>query len=136
MDIKNVTSVGHLQSSPKVGKNERKKGTTFNVGGSHLSSSSFVQSTLSTTTVDALFLLLDKNDTPQRKILNRGNLILDYLEKIRLGLVMGEIGYESLSNLNQILQKHIPEEMDSKLQELMREIETRAQVELAKLEKR
>ncbi len=136
MDIKNVGSTSHLQPSPKIGKNERKKGTSFSIEDQHLSSSPFVQSTLSTTAVDTLFLLLDKNDSPQRRALDRANLILDYLERIRLGLVTGEIGRESLLNLSQILQKHIPEELDLKLQELMREVETRAQVELAKLEKK
>lgn len=138
MDIKSATSSGssHIQSSPKIAKSERKKGVSFGIEEQHSSSTSFVQSALSSTAVDALFFLLDKNDTPKKRALDRAGLILDYLERIHLGLVTGEIGLESLSNLSQVLQKHIPDELDTKLQELMREVETRAQVELAKLEKK
>jgi uncharacterized protein YqfB (UPF0267 family) len=63
-----------------------------------------------------------------------GNDLLDQLEKIRKGLISGTISPADIQDLIQKLKNRPNLSIDPQLEELIREIETRAAVELAKLE--
>ncbi len=63
-----------------------------------------------------------------------GHDLLDQLEKIRTGLISGVISPADIQGLMEKLKNRPNLSIDPQLEELIREIETRAAVELAKLE--
>jgi hypothetical protein len=63
----------------------------------------------------------------------RGGLMLDHLEEIRLGLLTGTIPVAKLEQLGQLVRAKREQIDDPKLLEILDEIELRAAVELAKL---
>ena len=65
---------------------------------------------------------------------SRANLILDKLEDIRMGLLMGQIPKSNLEELSKILIVARENSIDSNLLEVIEDIELRAKIELAKLE--
>jgi hypothetical protein len=66
----------------------------------------------------------------------RGEDILDRLDEIRHGLLLGSIPRHALERLDQVVRTQIGETNDPRLTEILREIEVRARVELAKIERR
>lgn len=66
---------------------------------------------------------------------DRGDLLLDQLERIRAGLLAGRIPAETIPRLLTSLDQRRREIVDPKLRETLDEIELRARVELAKLER-
>ncbi|WP_413207055.1 flagellar assembly protein FliX [Rhodospirillum sp. A1_3_36] len=66
----------------------------------------------------------------------RGSLMLDQLEKVRLGLVDGVIPKAELVSLARTLREGRESNMDPDLASVMGEIELRVEVELAKLTRR
>lgn len=69
----------------------------------------------------------------KRQALDRGNDILDELEKFRDGLLMGTLSVEAIKRAYEISQRQKLDVEDPKLEFLVNEIEVRAAVELAKL---
>ncbi|MFO0997571.1 MAG: flagellar assembly protein FliX [Alphaproteobacteria bacterium] len=65
----------------------------------------------------------------------RGEDILDRLDEIRHGLLLGTISRTTLERLEQVVQSRIEEASDPRLADVLREIEVRARVELAKLDR-
>ena len=65
----------------------------------------------------------------------RANEMLDKMEEIRMGLLMGGIPQKSLQDLSRVIQSRKDEFTDPQLKEIMDEIDLRAQVELAKYQR-
>jgi hypothetical protein len=63
----------------------------------------------------------------------RGGLMLDHLEEIRMGLLLGTIPMAKLEQLAQLVRAKREQIDDPRLLEILDEIELRAAVELAKL---
>ena len=86
--------------------------------------------------LDAVVALQEiTGDNPdERSARNRANLILDKLEDIRMGLLMGQIPKSNLEELSKILIVARENSIDANLQEIIEDIELRAKIELAKLE--
>lgn len=63
----------------------------------------------------------------------RGNAILDRLDELRLGLLMGFYPKDRLHELLRVVRSQRPKASDRHLAEVLQEIELRAEVELAKL---
>jgi len=63
----------------------------------------------------------------------RGTLMLDHLEEIRMGLLMGTIPLAKLEQLASLVRAKREQIDDPRLLEILDEIELRAAVELAKL---
>ena len=86
--------------------------------------------------VDAVVALQEiTGDNPdERGARNRANLILDKLEDIRMGLLMGQIPKSNLEELSKILIVARENSIDANLLEIIEDIELRAKIELAKLE--
>ena len=86
--------------------------------------------------VDAVVALqeITGDDTDEKGAKNRANLILDKLEDIRMGLLMGQIPKSNLEELSKILILARENSIDSNLLEIIEDIELRAKIELAKLE--
>jgi hypothetical protein len=69
----------------------------------------------------------------RKRARERGNMMLDHLEEIRLGLLLGTIPMAKLEQLAQLVRAKREQIDDPKLLAILDEIELRAAVELAKL---
>lgn len=80
----------------------------------------------------------DTPDSPAKRkaLVARGEDILDRLEELRVGLLMGSIPKERLAALAQLVRDRRESAQDPQLGALLDEIELRAEVELAKLSRR
>ena len=71
----------------------------------------------------------------RKKLVKRGKTMLEKLEEIRDGLLLGYIDKDKLIDISRLVKENTPESSDPRLQEIMAEIELRVEVELAKLTK-
>jgi hypothetical protein len=69
----------------------------------------------------------------RRKAVARGDLLLDRLDELRLGLLSGSMPRERLADLARAVRGAREEVDDPRLAEILGDIELRAAVELAKL---
>ena len=69
----------------------------------------------------------------RKKLIKRGNSLLEKLEEIRDALLVGYIEKEKLIDIARLINEHKVESSDPKLQEIIAEIELRIEVEIAKL---
>lgn len=72
----------------------------------------------------------------RKRMVDYGNDLLDKLEELRHGLLMGAIPKEKLIALAQMVRSRRDMPSDPNLSELLNEIELRVEVELAKLSAR
>ncbi len=95
-----------------------------------------VASTNRISSVDAFVAIqeITGDNTDERGAKNRASLILDKLEDIRMGLLLGQIPKSNLEELSKILRVARENSVDSNLLEIIDDIELRAKIELAKLE--
>lgn len=86
--------------------------------------------------LDALLSLQEAGDSTSEEAVKRskrrGLAILDQLEKIKMGLLVGELPESELRQLSTMVASQREKIMDPKLVEILDEIDLRAQVELAK----
>ncbi len=76
----------------------------------------------------------DATDQEQRRrLIRHGEDLLDRLEEVRHGLLLGAIPKEKLLALAQIVRSRRDTALDSRLGSILDEIELRVEVELAKL---
>jgi hypothetical protein len=71
--------------------------------------------------------------SPRRQLARRGEDILDRLDEIRHGLLVGALPRERVQSLLSLVRSHRAHVHDPRLMEIIDEIELRAEVELAKL---
>ena len=85
--------------------------------------------------LDALLSLQEVPDATSGRSagLRRGTDLLDRLDEIRMGLLVGSIPSDRLGNLLRMVRGRRDAAMDSKLSAILDDIELRAMVELAKL---
>jgi hypothetical protein len=69
----------------------------------------------------------------RKRAQQRGGMMLDQLEEIRMGLLLGSVPMAKLEQLAQLVRAKREQIDDPKLLEILDEIELRAAVELAKL---
>ena len=85
--------------------------------------------------INPLIALQEVDDalTGRRKAVRRAEDILDKLEELRVGLLLGTFPREKLHDLVRMVQSRRDSVTDPRLQEVLEEIDLRAQVEIAKL---
>ena len=87
--------------------------------------------------VDSILAVQETGDATQgkgrRQSLQYAGDLLDHLEDLRRDLILGAIGKDKLSGLAQKMRAHRRQTDDPKLNEIIDEIELRAEVEIAKL---
>ena len=105
-------------------------------GESETPAASSVKSAAPVSSVDALLSLQEVDDVTERKTKarKRANGLLDELDSVRHGLLMGEIPPHQLHLLRDKVAAARPELDDPELTAILDDIELRAEVELAKLE--
>lgn len=84
--------------------------------------------------VGALFALQEVDaDGERRRAAQRGNDLLDELEALKLGLLLGHFPKDRLQNLLAMVRQRQEKIADPRLAGVLADIELRAEVELAKL---
>lgn len=85
--------------------------------------------------VDALLALQEVPDatTMTRRAVKRAENILDALEDVQMGLVTGTLPKGQLSRLLSLVRREQEQVPDARLAKILKEVELRAHVELAKL---
>jgi hypothetical protein len=85
--------------------------------------------------LDALLAMQSVDDSlhGRRKARARAEDILDRLDELRRGILLGAVSRDRLGQLAQLVRSQRAEVDDPRLAELLDEIDLRAQVELAKL---
>ena len=71
----------------------------------------------------------------KKKLIKRGNALLDKLEEIRQALLSGYISMDKLIEISRFVKEQRFDSSDARLTEIIGEIELRVEVELAKLTK-
>lgn len=101
-----------------------------------IQSSSAMSGTAPLTSVNSLLALqeLPTATEGQSKGLKRVESLLDHLEAIRHGLLLGQISKKRLNDIVKALASQREKNLDPELVQLINDIELRAKVELAKLE--
>lgn len=89
--------------------------------------------TFCVTALDALMFHDSTEKENKRKNIQWGNDLLDQLESLRTNLLTGNISHKDLMKLSQSLNTGKETITDPQLHEIIREIEIRVAVELAKL---
>lgn len=87
--------------------------------------------------VDAILALQDVGGPLERKrrAVSRAGRLLDVLDDVKVSLLSGELSGADLGKLQQAIRDQREQTDDPKLEGVLNEIETRAAVELAKLER-
>ncbi|MEN9755699.1 MAG: hypothetical protein RLZ07_2081 [Pseudomonadota bacterium] len=91
--------------------------------------------TIATIGLSAVLALQDEGETPserRRRQLRRGVRILDALEALKRDIVLGRLGETSFSQLSGALSLVSPHDLDTEGRQILRAIDVRAAVELAK----
>ncbi len=85
--------------------------------------------------LDALVALQEVDDPTQgrAKAQQRGEDLLERLDSLRMGLLLGRVSISELERLSQMVNRETAATADPRLREVLNEIELRAAVELAKL---
>ena len=119
----------------KDGKSKSAGGFADNLRTEEEAPASAVTSTPVLSGIEALMALQEVPDaTAKRKrALARGDRLLDRLDDLRRGLLLGQISTEKLSDLARLAGESSAEVDDPQLRDVLQEIELRAKVELAKL---
>lgn len=88
--------------------------------------------------VDALLALQDVGGPLERKrrAVGRASRLLDVLDEVKLALIDGELDAGGLDRLRRAIREERQRTDEPGLEDLLDQIETRAAVELAKLERR
>lgn len=135
MDITKVTTLGTQSISSKKTEKVKKSGEKFTLEESIETPQIQAPSGITLTPIDALFLNLDQRRKGHAQAIERSDKILKELENLRAGIICGSISKETLEKITEFLQSHNQTVIEEPLRSLVLEIETRAKVELAKLEK-
>lgn len=138
-----LTGIGSSSTTSQTRKTDRKGGAkadfskalTQAMGGSE--DSAALDGGSPVAGVDALLAAQSVGDAPdresRRRMAQRAEDILDKLDQIRHGLLMGELPRERLEDLITIVRSRRETVSDLALAAVLDEIELRAEVEIAKL---
>ena len=138
MKVNNTSGAGPATGAGKARATGGGQGFQLpNVGGASAPAAAASVSSLSPVMNVSALLALQDVGTPterKRKAVRRAARMLDALDEMKLNLLSGEPTLNSLTKLQQAIKDQREGTEDPKLEEILNEIETRAAVELAKLE--
>jgi hypothetical protein len=137
MKVEANRSVG-TQGVRKDGKSKSSSGFAENLRVDDDAAAAGVSATPALSGVEALFALQEVPDaTAERKrAAARGDQLLDRLDDLKMGLLLGHISRDKLADLARLARQSSDNVSDPNLKEVLQEIELRARVELAKLQAR
>ncbi len=133
-DIRKTNELTHAKGAKKISSGEN---FADYLDKAKINNTGQVQATAAMTPADAIFAaqMVDGEEERQirKKLIKKGNTLLDDLEEIRDGLLTGQIDKEKLIEISRLVKQKDVESNDERLKEIMQEIELRVEVELAKL---
>jgi hypothetical protein len=134
-----VTGTGGITSTGGASAPKKASGGFAVSGSAGQASAAPIRSASGLSSVGPLeaLMALQEVDGPlerRRKAVRRAGRILDVLDEVKLGLLDGEVDAGSLHRLTAAVRSEQGEAEDPGLKGVLREIEARAAVELAKLE--
>lgn len=141
MHIGNIVQEKVLRTEKKrptsSSKGAENKGFSISMSDSEETETSAHISSIPKAQVSTLWMLqeVDGYEEDKKKMKDRGAKMLSSLNKIRIGLLMGEITGDDIETLKSSLDDAKLELQFPELQEVIDEIKLRAEVELAKLER-
>ena len=126
------------QGVRKDGKGKSSSGFADNLQVGAESAAASVSAAPALTGVEALFALQEVPDATgdRKRAAARGDQMLDRLDDLRKGLLLGRISPDKLADLARLARESSANVSDPQLRDVLQEIELRAQVELAKLQMR
>lgn len=136
-----VTGSGGVSQAGGPGKTQRTAGEGFRLGAAPSVASvekpASVAGPSAVMGVEALIALQEVGGPLERKrrSVSRAGRILDVLEGVKLSLLGGELEHADLDRLRRAVREERQATDDPKLEGLLDEIELRAEVEIAKLER-
>ena len=133
-----ITGTGPLQSPAPVRRKDRGGRTGATAFTSELASEAPVHSPAAIGEVGTVNTLLTVQEVAdptadRRRAVRRGEDMLERLDELRHGLLCGTFPKEKLDSLLVVVRRQHDRVADPRLREVLREIELRAAVELAKL---
>ncbi len=142
-----VSGVGGTSGPAQVkraGKADKSKDTSFaeqlGEGADAPAETHSIDAPAAVASVDALLATQavgdDAETAARKRLVRRGEDILDRLEELRHALLIGSIPKDKLIALAQMVRSRRDQVADPRLSSLLGEIELRAEVELAKLSRR
>lgn len=137
--INDINKSNELNSSKTVKKSSGGESFSAYLRESMAPGSAPVSGSNSISVADAIFAAQMVGSEEEReirkKLVKRGQQLLEKLEDIRDGLLAGSISMEKLIETSRMIKERKFETQDTRLSEIMAEIELRVEVELAKLTK-
>lgn len=133
MDITKVATYGVKSTSPKK-LAKVSGGEKFSLGESAEVIKALTPNEIKLGSIDALFLNLDARRKGQKQAIKKGDELLKQLDDLRINIIGGSIPKLALEKIAKTMKEQVESTVDEKLRNILLEIETRAAVELAKLE--
>lgn len=132
-----ITGSGPLRTAPTRQKERAGKSSAAGFSG-ELRDEGGVRSASGSGTVNSVSALLavqeiGESGEENRRAVQRGEDILERLDELRHGLLIGAFPKEKLDQLLKTVRRQHDRFRDARLREVLQEIELRAMVELAKL---
>lgn len=134
MDITKITTQAIRAPQAKV-VTKNKTGDKFSLNEPEETTQTAAQTNVQFAPLDALFLNLDQNRKKQKQFIEHGNDLLEKLDNLRMGIIAGHMPRNVLQAISDALTKRNGLPTEEPLRNILLEIETRAKVELAKLDK-
>lgn len=135
-----IAGTGPINPS-SLRRRDKSGGTQKSAFASELSQSRQANSATVANQVESLSGLLnaqevdDESKRGRKSALDRAELLLDKLEQLRHGLLLGKISGRQLADLVNTVRRRQDQFVDPRIRVILEEIELRAAVELAKLRK-
>lgn len=137
--VNDINKAGDLGASSKAKKTSGGDSFSLYLKETMKPSSSPVGGSAGISVSDAIFAAQmvsgEEEREKRRQMLRRGDTLLEKLEEIRDGLLLGYISKDKLIEISRYVRETKINTADEKLAELIGEIELRVEVELAKLMK-
>ena len=141
-----VTKVGGTQETSSVKRKSKAAGDSETFADNLRKTrdsldSSVAPDATAVSAADAVLAAQDVGDTlddasQRRRLKGFADDILDRLDDLRLGIIMGRFPKDKLADLAQRLRQKRQQTKDPRLNEIIQEIELRAEVEIAKYSRR
>lgn len=136
-----ITHTGPVKTGGDVNRKKSASGASGDFGKileSELAETKDSAPVVAAQSIDSILALQQVNDEEisRKKTIAYGHDLLDGLERLRNQLLLGEVSFSQLKNIERLMQNYRKDSFtDPALTDIINDIETRVAVEIAKYEK-